>query len=77
MQENKDLVELFALWENVSKAGDPYFTGSLGPYTRVVMLKNIHKQGKQPDYRVFVQHVEPKEKPGQTQREPGEDDLEF
>lgn len=57
--EKKPLIELFSLWENESKSGREYMTGSLGS-ARIVAFRNTKKQPgeKSPDWRVYVQERE-------------------
>lgn len=61
-QRESKLVELFALWKNVSQSGETYLSGNLGN-SKVLVLKNNRKEAgdNQPDYRVFVA---PKERDG-------------
>ena len=57
---DKDLVEIFALWENTSQAGDVYFTGYMGNADVVVFKNQYKKEPKHPDYRVFVKRKKEK-----------------
>ena len=53
MESNK--IELGGLWENVSKAGQPYYSGSLGR-AKLLIFQNKHKEpgSKQPDWRMYI-----------------------
>ena len=66
-------IPLCGLWENISKKGDRYLSGSLGN-AKIMVFKNKKTTDKQPDYRVVlfpVQRKEP-EKPQEI-----EDSIEF
>ena len=53
---NKDnsLNRVMGLWENTSKNGDKYLSGSLNQSVRVMVMKNRYKESKSdPDYVVY------------------------
>ena len=60
--ENK--IQLMALWENTSKSGVPYMTGTLGR-NKVVAFKNTRKENeRQPDWYVYLQERSEEERTG-------------
>ncbi len=61
-QESKsELVELTGLWENTTKNGDKYLSGSMGR-ARVLIFANKYKDNERaPDYRLYVARNRPQE----------------
>ena len=49
----KNLIELFALWENTSKKGSVYYSGNLGN-ARVMMFENNSDNPRAPKYKVCL-----------------------
>lgn len=62
--ENK--IQLMALWENTSKSGAVYMTGTLGR-NRIVAFKNNRKEkDSHPDWLVYLQERPEEERQGST-----------
>lgn len=59
-------IQLMALWENTSKSGVPYMTGTLGR-NKIVAFKNSRKENeRQPDWYVYLQERSEEERSGGT-----------
>lgn len=56
-------VYLTGLWQETSKAGEKYLTGSLGQNGKVLIFKNSKKEegSKQPDWNCYLVPKAPKE----------------
>ena len=53
------LMELCALWHNVSEAGNDYLSGKLNHNTKVLVFPNRYKEhDKQPDFIVYLARIE-------------------
>ena len=49
------MVRALLLWLNKSKAGESYFSGSLGVGGKVLIFKNNHKgKDSDPDYQLYL-----------------------
>jgi hypothetical protein len=60
-----DLVEFCGLWKNESKGGKTYYSGKLGPYTRVMLFFNEDKKAENhPDAHIKLGVIEKKEEGG-------------
>ncbi len=50
-----DLIRLAGMYENESKAGNRYFVGLLNHGTKLVMLKNKHRQAdNEPHWHLYI-----------------------
>lgn len=63
MEEKKEslLIEVGALWEGTTKAGDTKFTGKFGSAKMLMLKNNFKTKDNQPDYKLFVAPYEKKE----------------
>ena len=70
-EKNSDLIELAGLWENTSRAGEKYLSGTVGS-GKILILQNKYKtKDNQPDYRAFLApRKETKAKETSTETEP-------
>lgn len=66
-------IKLSGLWLNESKAGEKYFSGSLGSNGKLLIFKNSKKEegSKQPDYELYLVPTTPKPE-GEAKPEGGE-----
>lgn len=72
--EKKTMIQLTGMWRNRSKAGEDYFSGSLGR-GKLLMFENREKRtDKDPDYFLMLAPMDPKPKKEITETE---DDLPF
>lgn len=60
---NERRIKLSGLWLNKSKAGESYFSGSLGSNGKLLIFKNSKKEegSKQPDYELYLVPTAPKQ----------------
>lgn len=66
--EEKPKVQLLALWENQSKNGDTYLSGTLGR-NKVLGFKNRYKEtDRQPDWILYLQERPEEERQHQNSR---------
>lgn len=69
-----DGIQLTGLWANKTKAGDTYYSGSLGR-GKVLIFKNKNKRNeKDPDLQLFLA---PKQEQAQQQAQAPQDDMPF
>ena len=64
MSDNaKSKILITGLWANKTKEGDTYYTGPLSYGAKLILFKNVYKQGddKKPDLLLYVVPGEKKE----------------
>ena len=61
-----DMIKLGGLWENESKDGKKYFSGSLGGAKILIFPNKFKEQDNQPDYQMYVAEKQKQESAGTT-----------
>ncbi len=51
---NNDLLEIAALWEETSRNGKNYFSGSFGPRTRLLLFPIQSENPNAPSFRLCI-----------------------
>ena len=76
MTDNKERrIKLSGLWLNESKAGEKYFSGSLGTNGKLLVFKNGKKEKESdPDYSLYLVPKPAKQEVGATEER---DELPF
>ena len=69
MTDNKERrIKLSGLWLNESKAGEKYFSGSLGTNGKLLVFKNEKKEKESdPDYSLYLVPKAPNQDGGATE----------
>lgn len=72
MDDKDKRIELMALWEQTSRAGNTYLTGKLGS-ARIIAFRTTNKRNdREPDWRIYVEAPKPREEaaPATTEEVP-------
>jgi uncharacterized protein (DUF736 family) len=78
-----DMVEIGGLWENETRDGETYYSGSLGQAKLLVFRNKNKKSSKHPDFNIFVapkvrKQAEQKDRDyGSVAPPPAEEDVPF
>lgn len=68
-----DIIKITGLWKKRSKKGQEYLTGSFGPFSKVMILKNNdRKTENEPEYFICIA---PKAKREEQKAQPARDAL--
>lgn len=68
-----------ALWLKKSKEGKQYFSGVITDMRGdipIVVFRNDKKEGKQPDFQIFISEPQKKQEGSTTQEEPPTEEIE-
>ena len=76
---NNDLIELGSLWEEVSRSGKKYYSGSFGPKARLLLFPIDSQNPKAPKFNLCVAPRQQDERKATDNHERlrYDDDIEF